>query len=110
MKYLEKLRTKPEGYRNRFALIAAAVLTLVIAAIWLSTNQVLTFKKAVDEVPTPTTDTSPFENLKKSFTQFSDNFSKNVSDLTDKFKTGGELQVLPASTTEATTSGEETNN
>ena len=86
--------------RERIAIGTTIVLVVAIIGIWLSTNRALTFS-------TPNTDTlpavdapGPFDALKHSFSQFSDNFNKNVGDLKAKFDTDGGLEVLPATSTE----------
>lgn len=85
--FLHNLRNKSSSVRERIAMGTTVMITVVIVAIWLSTNRVLTFANpetaTVQVIDAP----GPFDAVKNSFSQFSDNFSKNVDDLKMKFNT-----------------------
>lgn len=75
------------------------VITVVIVVIWLSTNRVLTFSNpettTVQVIDAP----GPFDAVKNSFSQFSDNFSKNVDELKTKFSTSDGVETPPPTRT-----------
>lgn len=87
--FLHNLRSKPTAVRERIAISTTVVLIVLIVGVWLGTNRALTFSSpetTADAQPTVVAP-GPFDTLKNSFSQFSDNFSKNVDDLKTKFGT-----------------------
>jgi hypothetical protein len=97
--FLHNLRNKPANVRERIAIGITAGMTVLIIGIWLGTNKALTF--STPEATSPQVSApGPFDTLKKSFSQFSDNFSKNVDDLKTKFGTTSNIEAIPATSTE----------
>lgn len=48
--YIETMRTKPDAVKQRFAMLVAFIVTLVIFFVWLSTLQLNTAAPATTEV------------------------------------------------------------
>lgn len=110
-KYINRLRSKPESYRKRFAFISAGVITLGIFGIWLSA---LPFtisnieKKVAAGRATSTDDVSPIqavqENLGTAFegmkNQFHDMAEQVIQEPMPATSTSYEAQETTPSSSE----------
>ncbi|HEX9609035.1 MAG TPA: hypothetical protein VGA06_02395 [Candidatus Paceibacterota bacterium] len=67
--FLDRLREKPEAYRMRIAVVAAAVITACIVGVWF-----LTFDlgNAEQKVKSNENNPSPLATFRDTFSQFAD--------------------------------------
>ena len=82
---LDNLHNKPEIYRRRVALLATIAITGIIASFWVTSVRTQVLTRRVEEMPA-SENRSPFQTLKKSFSEFGESLRAQVGNIKDIFQ------------------------
>jgi len=123
IKFIERLKEKPEKVRQRFAVTITIILTFVIVLVWLTLlyagSVTLNPEKKSDAAPSPINlfleeVSGRWNEVQGSFEQSPDSLNENIKDLNDSLEeapvsTSSEQNVTGGSSQNSTSTSQEAN-